>query len=268
MSLPLRNDVSQSFRRPTALRDRVFGHATARVEAAVLGLIAPGADGPMRSVQDEEMAEMVQQFSMPLAVLSGYAEALGTTEAAGLTPDQRLDVSRIQASCHQARSQMDGLLTITRLQHDGPRAARVQVDPCETLNAAVRRATPILRDKRLAFGAASHDLPSARLDSEAVGAVLDNLVAALVPRVPCGAAIWASLQREPSDLALRVTVGVPEDEVTEIGFDMQDPIPRRADHRCGLPFLIASRIVELLGGQLAVEEMPGARRSWCARFPA
>lgn len=234
----------------TSTLDRV----AAELEDTLAGLFATGPDRSRPAGRDE-LSELARQLTAPLGVASGYAEALVRETGTIAKERARIDTARILSSCRQARSLLDGLLAIVRLQRSGPRAQRSVVDACEVLNAAARRNTPLLLDKSLALGAVTQGHALARVDRAALDSIIDNLLAALVPRLACGAQIWTSFAREDAWLSLHIAV------------DSDDAIPRHASEMSGLPFIVASRIAKLLGGEVAVEEAHDAPRTWRVRLP-
>jgi signal transduction histidine kinase len=229
--------------------------AASELEDTLAGFFTAGAERTGPRSNSGEMSELARQLTAPLGVASGYAEALGRETSRDGTERTRIDTARILSSCRQARCLLDGLLAIVRLQRSGPRAKRSVVDACEVLNAAARRNTPLLLDKSLALGAVSQGHAVLRVDRAALDSIIDNLLAALVPRLSCGAQIWTSFEREDTTISLRITV------------ESEEPAPRQVGEAGGLAYLVATRIAKLLGGEVAVEEAHGAPRTWCVRLP-
>ena len=184
--------------------------------------------------------------------MSVQASAFVTT---GPLPSRRSSfVSRSLSSRRQSCGLLDGLRAIVRLQRDGPRARRFDVDPCELLNAAVVRNTPLLIGRSLALGAVAQTIGAVTIDRSAVDSVLDNLVASLATSATRGTQIWMSIDREGTWVVLRVAV------------EPRDEMPARISDACEMPFIVATRIATLLSGDVAVEETAGGR-AWRVRLP-
>lgn len=210
--------------------------------------------------QREFLLSISHEIRTPLTALRGYAEALAD---GAIPPEEAMSVGRtLHAEAMRLTSFTDDLLALARLEADDFRLDLGDVDLGDLLARAVDawRASADAAGIRLELAIAA-SLPQLRTDPARLRQVVDGLLENALRVSPAGSAIRLGARTDAGSVAVEVADGGP-------GIDPAD-LPRvferaylRDRYRgsrpvgSGLGLSIAARLVERLGGTIAVQ--PGS----------
>jgi signal transduction histidine kinase len=202
------------------------------------------------------LATMSHELRTQLNAIIGFAEFLGSDLCGPLTPKQRGYVGDI----HRAGGH---LLQLVNDVHDLARIDARQLvlaDDVVDLAALIANTIATASPRAAEVGIALHSviapsLPRAKADARRLGQVLHNLLANAVKFTPRGGTITVSAERRGAGIAVIVAdtgIGM----ATGHDASQDDSRFARADGG-GLGLPLVKRLVELHGGTLAIDSVPG-----------
>jgi signal transduction histidine kinase len=210
-------------------------------------------------MKEDFLANLSHELRTPLGAIIGYSSILLEELGAVVTPDQHNHIERIQVNSFELSALIDGVLLLNSLD-----AGEISLDIrpfnlVETVRRSVQKIQPSAHEKglllRLEFAAEELIAVSDEEKVErVVWALLDNAVKFTVK-----GAVSVEVRRaaQPSALEIEVSdtgIGMDQEEVTRAlqGLSQADMSPRRRYRGLGLGLRIATRLVELLGGNIRV----------------
>ena len=216
------------------------------------------------------MSDVAHELRTPLSNIQGYVEAVrdGLME-----PDEATIASIHQQVLHLADLVED--LRVLALAEAGDLRLNIEPDSIhELLRRSVQSFRPRAETRNISIGLeVDPDLPHAMMDRTRVSQVVDNLLENAIRHTPDGGhvEITAELGR-PS--TARVTVadsgeGIPPDDLPNVfdRFYRADPSRARATGGAGLGLTIAKQLVEVHGGTMHVESVPGEGSRFVFELP-
>ncbi|MBA3304636.1 MAG: HAMP domain-containing histidine kinase, partial [Thermoleophilaceae bacterium] len=228
-------------------------------EAAQAGRLEAERLETLDRLRADFIATVSHDLRTPLTAARAGLAMLDMRAAGQLGDDDRelLDTSR--RNVEYLNILIGDLLTFNQLEAGVLRLEREPLDLRAVITAALRVVHPLLREKAQTL---EIDLPGplpCTGDMRRLEQVLINLLANAHRHTPAGSRITITGQAAASEARLTVS-----DDGPGIPLEEQEAIFRRfhrlsvAGEGSGLGLAIARRIVELHGGQLAVESAPGA----------
>jgi signal transduction histidine kinase len=222
--------------------------------------------------KSEFLANMSHELRTPLNAVLGYAELI-QDGIYGEVPAKMADVlERIQQNGRHLLGLINDVLDLSKIE-----AGQLTLSPADyslrELVLDVASATEALAaEKRLALeGDVPPDLPRGRGDERRITQVLMNLVSNAIKFTERGSVrIRASVEDGSFVVAVTDTgVGIaPEDQARIFEeFQQVDTSSTRKKGGTGLGLAIARRIVELHGGRIWVESIPGQGSTFAFTLP-
>jgi PAS domain S-box-containing protein len=213
-------------------------------------------------LKTEFVSLVSHELRTPLTSIKGYVDLLMGGEAGELAPDQQEFLQIVQNNSNRLAALINDLLDISRIE-----AGKVELDR-ETLDltALIRSVVLTLRpqidakDQTLTLDLPD-DLPAIFADAQRVTQILNNLLSNAHKYTPAGGAIGIEVRAD--DVAVHVSVSD-----SGIGLTLEEQANLftkffRAKNRTtqevggtGLGLAITKSLVELHGGQIAVESAP------------
>ena len=217
----------------------------------------------LEKVRRDFVANVSHELRTPVTVIKGYAEALlgGVLEGDPARAGQF--VAKIGNHAERLASLIADLLELATLE-SGQLA--LEMAPM-SLDGAVRQAYTLLEQQALEKGIvlAAEGLsavPPVQADRRRVEQVLFNLLDNAIKYTPEGGRVTVSASEEGAMVRVTVTdtgIGIPPRDLPRIfeRFYRVDAARSREQGGTGLGLAIVKHIVQLHGGQVAVESTPG-----------
>lgn len=222
------------------------------------------------------LANMSHEVRTPINAVLGYAALL---ERSGLDPEQREYARTISRASNQLLRVIDDILSFSRLEAGGIPLDHANFDLRETLEDIVCLMGPEARNKGLELVlTVDSDVP-ARLagDSARIGQIVINLLGNAIKFTERGSVTVRArvLGRtgDEAEIEVRVTdtgIGIDPQAQARIfeSFHQADASISRRYGGAGLGLAIVSRLVELWGGRLGVDSVPGEGSTFWFTFSA
>ncbi len=210
-----------------------------------------------RRMKEDFLANLSHELRTPLSAIIGYSTILAEELDKTVTPEQRTALERIQVNSHELLNLVEGVLLLNALDA-GQIALNIRrFNLAETVARAVQKFEPLAHEKGLLLRTeiGTGDL-SAISDEEKIErilwALLDNAV-----KFTARGVVSIAVRRAPQGSALQIDVsdtgiGMEHDEAVRVleGLSQGDPSSRRRFRGLGLGLRMATRLVELLGGEI------------------
>lgn len=210
-------------------------------------------------LKEDFLANLSHELRTPLGAIIGYSSILLEELGTVVTQDQRNHIERIQVNSLELSSLIDGVLLLNSIDAGEISLDIRPFDIVETVRRSIQRVQPTVHDKGLLLRS---ELPSTPLiavsDEEKVERVIWALLDNAVKFTAKGAvSVEAREGAQPGALEIEVSdtgIGMDRDELLQAlqGLSQGDSSPRRRYRGLGLGLRIATRLVDLLGGQMRV----------------
>ncbi len=210
-----------------------------------------------RRMKEDFLANLSHELRTPLSAIIGYSTILAEELEKTVTPEQRIALERIQVNSHELLNLVEGVLLLNALDA-GQIALNIRpFDLAETVARAVEKFEPLAHEKGLLLRTelGTGDL-SAISDEEKIERILWALLDNAVKFTPRGV-VSIAVRRAPQGNALQIEVGdtgigMERDEAVRVleGLSQADASARRRFRGLGLGLRMATRLVELLGGEI------------------
>jgi signal transduction histidine kinase/DNA-binding response OmpR family regulator len=224
-------------------------------------------------LKSEFLANMSHELRTPLNSIIGFSELLAEQAGAKLTPAEGRYLHDVQASGRHLLQLINDILDLSKIEAGHVVLDLAEVDPGAAVAEATGLVLPAARAKRIDVRAAAAAVPAVRADPAKLRQVLLNLLANAIKFAPEGSAVevgaaaagdrvrFSVRDRGPGiDPALQARLFQPF---------VQGESPLVKKHQgTGLGLAICKRLVELQGGEIAVESAPGAGATFSFTLPA
>jgi signal transduction histidine kinase len=225
---------------------------------------------------EKEVAErrvvtfLSHQLKSPLAAAKQYLDVLLFTGAEDLTPDNRAWIERSQARLEEMVTLIDDWLTLARAERGKLTDRGVSADVAQVVAQVIRAsAAQAARVQVTATSAVADAIPPVCGDAMSLSTVLTNLVSNAIKYNVPGGQVIVRAKREGETARIDVAdtgIGIPEDSLPRI-FDEFYRAGGSDIPGSGLGLAICRRIVEELGGSIAVTSTQGSGSTFTVRLP-
>ena len=203
-------------------------------------------------------------------VLHGLSGMAGLLRDSGLTTEQVRWLEAIEQSGRQMGRIMDSTLVYRGVAGPGAGVRTRRMNGVELLEDVIISHAPAALEKGLELVLVTdpHLPPCWYSDCGLLRQLLDNLVGNAIKFTVAGYVVLRAGQSQQGDLMLQVCDSGPGITQPEGVFDRGQRGAAAADlPGCGLGLYVCRRIVESLGGSLAVKQEPTGGSRFDARFP-
>jgi PAS domain S-box-containing protein len=246
---------------------------TERREAELALRQAKDAAEAANRAKSEFLATMSHELRTSLSVILGYSDLMAEGEFGSVTDKQSETLERIRRNALELNELIASVLDLSRIE-----AGRLPVDVKEVqiptvLEELKAETQEVYQRSRLHFGwEREAGLVPIRTDPEKLKVVLRNLIGNAVKFTPQGSiTVKASPKRGGVEVSVTDTgVGIPSDAVADIfePFRQVDSSATRQYGGAGLGLHIVKRLLELLGGNIAVESEVGRGSTFRVWLPS
>jgi two-component system phosphate regulon sensor histidine kinase PhoR len=223
-------------------------------------------------VRRDFVANVSHELRTPLTAVRGYLEALGESDIDA--DERRRFLEILMSNTRRMERLVKDLLRLARLDAGQETLELVSCDLRELLHAVVEELRPSLEARRQAVDVAiAPDAGKVRADPGKLHDVLRNLIANATTYAPEGTRIRVSVNRDSEHTRIAVTdegPGIPDQDLSRIfeRFYRVDKSRARDPGGTGLGLAIVKHLVELHGGQVRVENAPGAGALFTIELPS
>jgi signal transduction histidine kinase len=213
--------------------------------------------------KEQFLSTLSHELRTPLHAILGYLEMLAPLTAGAADADLRAGVDRMRVHAEQLRRLLEELLALAEIRSGGSRIEIESVDVGGLLEEIAARARDLAAGKALKVVTAV--APGANpiwSDATKLRTVLSCLVDNAVKFTAAGEVALSVSAVEPDRIQISIEdtgIGIAPSDLP-LAFDdfrQVDGSPTRRYGGLGIGLPLASEIIELLGGALAVESEPG-----------
>ena len=215
------------------------------------------------------LANMSHELRTPLTGIIGFS-----TMMARQVPDEHKRYARlVEQSGRRLMGTLDGVLTLAKLESEGPELDFELVDVAEAIRDVIDTLASQAAHKGLQF---VQDLPDERLlgwlDRDALSTVLQRLIGNAVKFTDQGQ-VEVSASRSGSSIRIAVRdsgCGISPDFLPHVfePFHQESSGPARSHEGTGLGLSIARRLVVLMNGEIDLDSRRGEGTEFTVLFPA
>jgi signal transduction histidine kinase len=217
-----------------------------------------------RRMKEDFLANLSHELRTPLSAIIGYSAILAEELEKVVDEDQRSALERIQVNSAELLTLVENVLMLTAIDSGDVTLDLERIDVGETVRRAVEKFQPAASDKGVLLSAdtAFTDLTAVTDDEKlerVLWALLDNAV-----KFTQSGMISVAVRHAPHATTLEIEIadtgiGMDRDEIARVleGLSQADPSSRRRYRGLGLGLRIATRLTDLMGGQLRVQSERG-----------
>ncbi|MFT2214913.1 ATP-binding protein [Rhizobium giardinii] len=218
------------------------------------------------------LANMSHELRTPLNSVLGFTELLVDGIYGELPDKAKTTVARVQANGRHLLGLINDVLDLSKIEAGQLTLALEDYSVGQIVRSAVTAVEPLARSKGLSLAATvAENLPLGRGDERRLTQVLLNLAGNAVKFTETGAVdILADAVGGHFEITVRDTgPGIaPKDQVFIFEeFQQVDNSSTRQKGGTGLGLAISKRIVEMHGGTISVESVPGSGSTFRIRIP-
>ncbi len=234
------------------------------------GLIAAREEAEEAArVKSAFLASMSHEIRTPLTAVIGFAELLMEE----VDPEDRGLVEAIEAGGQRLLATLNSVLDIARLDAEREPLHPMPVEVIEHVEREVALLRPLADRRGLQLGVevgGAERLPAV-LDPDAVGRILTNLVGNAIKFTEEGG-VTVELDGDADVLVLRVIdtgIGIADDFLPDLftEFRQQSEGDARSHEGTGLGLAITQRLVDMMGGTIAVDSQWGVGTAFTVTLP-
>ena len=224
-------------------------------------------------MKDAFLSMVTHELRTPLTVISGITEMLETGIYGDLTPEQTEHIRQIAAQASRLRRLVNDLLDLSKIEAGMMKLHREAVSPRFLVEAVLEQLVTVAAQAAVVFrNQVSPLLPDLYCDIHRIEHVLINLISNAIKFTPHGGQVAISAATTERSIVFCVAdtgSGIPADALPRI-FDKFYQVHTSTEtgiRGTGLGLAIVKHIVELHGGDVAVESEMGKGSRFFFRLP-
>lgn len=283
------NDMREGFTRRIERSDGVVLDCTAQSlldGAALLTFVDVTADVNVeRALTDRNKALLAAEklrndfihhvsyeLRSPLNNINGFVHLLGEESTGQLNPRQREYLGYVSKSSAALLAIIDDILDLATIDEDAMELDVSDVDVVATVHAAIEGVQDRLAENAIDVQiVAMDDVGSFRGDAKRVRQILFNLLSNAIGFSSAGQTVTLAAMRRENEIVLKVTDrgrGIPPEVLARV-FDRFESHTAGSRHRgVGLGLSIVRAFMELHGGNVFIDSVPGEGTTVTCVFPA
>ena len=224
------------------------------------------------AAKGEFLAVMSHELRTPLNAIIGYADLLDAGVAGDLNAPQREQLGRIRVGSKHLLRLIEEVLLFSRLEAGREELHREGLDLGALAREAAALVEPLAREKGLGFRVEVPEQPvQVVTDAGKVHQIVLNLLSNAVKFTDDGE-VAVSLSAVDGHALLQVRdtgIGIASENLERIwdAFSQVEQAPTRRVGGTGLGLSVTRNLARLLGGDVAVESVPGRGSAFTLRLP-
>ena len=212
----------------------------------------------METLRGDFIANVSHELKTPMTVIRNYAQLL---MAPGLSQEERLEYAgAIDDQAHRLSSLVSNILKLNKLENQQIFPRREAFDLGEQLCCCLLGFEAALEEKALDLRVEMEDDVTVEGDAELLSLVWNNLISNAVKFTPYGGTITLTM-RTQDDLAVVTVADTGCGFGSEVGAHLFEKFYQgdasRATQGNGLGLALVRRVVDIVGGNIAVESEVG-----------
>jgi signal transduction histidine kinase len=218
------------------------------------------------------LANVNHELRTPVSAVIGYARLLSRQTEGQIAPQQRENLEDLLRNAERLLHQIDSLLDFAKIEAGRMEVRVERVDVSEVVHEAASTIEPILNGRvRLVREIEPGGDLTLNSDREKLRQIILNLLDNAVKFTERGEIRISALRRDGSlELVVCDTgVGIRDEDLKRIfeEFHQGEPSSGKRYRGTGLGLAIVKRLVDLLGGEIAVESQAGKGSTFTVTFP-
>ena len=221
-------------------------------------------------VKSQFLATVSHELRTPLNSINGYSETMLAEVYGPINEVQRDRIEKVLRNGRQLLSLIDDVLDLNQIERGQLRLEVERVALAPLLDAVLDTCGPLAAQKGLSFVRDYAGAPPVWGDEMRLREIAMNVVANACKFTEAGAiTVRARAFGERVRLEIADTgVGIPPDQIDAVFMEFQQVTGRVAGEGTGLGMPIAKRLVELHGGAIWLESLPGEGTTVYVTLPA
>ncbi len=223
-------------------------------------------------LKDEFLANTSHELRTPLNGIIGLAESLRDGVEGEVPESIRHSLGLIATGGKRLATLVDDILDFAKLRNKGLNLHKKVVDLSVLVDVVISLTKPLLGDKKILMeNLLGDNFPGVIADEDRILQILYNLIGNAVKFTEQGyIRVEAKIAEQNLAVYIRDTgMGIPENKLHDIfeAFQQADGHMERHHGGTGLGLTISKQLVELHGGVLTVESIPGKGSTFCFTLP-
>ncbi len=225
-------------------------------------------------LKSQFLANVSHELRTPLNSIIGYTRILMQGISGTVTPQQRVNLSRLDANAGRLLTLINQLLDITRIEAGKMAVTMAKVSLSTLISEVLAEVEPLILQAKLEVTQkVPNDLPEIRSDREKIKQILLNLLMNALKFTPKGYVnVSATYQGMQDRLIVTVAdsgIGIAETEQEKIfeDFRRSDDSVAKGYAGVGLGLSICRRLAVLIGGKITVNSKLGQGSAFTLTLP-
>jgi signal transduction histidine kinase len=223
-------------------------------------------------LKSEFIANVSYELRTPLNAIIGFAEILAN-QYFGPLSERQLEYSRgILDSSQLLMSLINDILDLATIEAGYMALETGRVEVREMLESVITLTRERARNQNLALTLhCPADIGSIEADERRLRQALFNLISNAIKFTPTGGSIQLEARRDDSDLILVVAdtgVGIAAADHERVFEKFERGNPQARESGAGLGLSLVKSLIELHGGSVAIESVPGSGTTILCQLPA
>lgn len=219
-------------------------------------------------LKNDFVSNVSHELKTPLAVIQNYATIL---QSETLSEEERKEYSeRISQAAGRLSTLVTNILQVNRLENQKIKPASKPFNLSEALSRCILNYDAQMEEKQIDLEVNVDQNLILNSDENLLDMVWNNLLSNAVKFTQEGGKISVSVQREGENAIVTISdngCGMDADTLRHIFDKFYQGDTSHATQGNGLGLALAKRIIDLLGGSVAVESSPGSGAVFRVQFP-
>lgn len=224
--------------------------------------------GSMEVMKTDFVSNVSHEIKTPLAVIHTNAELL---DMGGLSMgEQKRCITEIRQSSRRLAGLIANMLRLNRLEKQLTVPERTEYDLCGQLAECALQFENIWEEKNIDFAADMADETVIYADAGLLEMVWTNLLSNAMKFTPTGGTVTLTQRTQAGHIVVSVSdsgCGMDDEAMKHIFDKFYQGDTSHATEGNGLGLALVRRILDLVGGEIAVDSKPGAGSIFTIRLP-